>query len=249
MLSELQYLGLSEKEARIYELLASTEALSAATIAKRTDIKRASVYEVLQGLEKKQLISSFKKHGHMYFYIDTPEKLILQYQTKLKLAESIVTTIKQKNKTQEVTLEVHKDKAGFKQLYREILLSHEKEFLAWSNFASFDRIIDAKEDEKWTQERVKNGTRPRLIMVDNPVSQKFQKEDKKYPRETLLIKAGENFSSSLVISGDTLYLFDDKPDVLAIKIQHPGFSTMIREVFETNWITLKQKTKNSISSE
>lgn len=249
MLSELQYLGLSEKEARIYELLASTEALSAATIAKRTDIKRASVYEVLQGLEKKQLISSFKKHGHMYFYIDTPEKLILQYQTKLKLAESIVTTIRQKNKTQEVTLEVHKDKAGFKQLYREILLSHEKEFLAWSNFASFDRIIDAKEDEKWTQERVKNGTRPRLIMVDNPVSQKFQKEDKKYPRETLLIKAGENFSSSLVISADTLYLFDDKPDVLAIKIQHPGFSTMIREVFETNWITLKQKTKNSISSE
>jgi sugar-specific transcriptional regulator TrmB len=241
MISELQYLGLSEKEAKVYELLASTEGLSAATIAKRTDIKRASVYEVLQGLEKKQLVSSYKKHGHMYFYIDTPEKLVLQYQTKLKLAESIVTTIKQKKKTQEVSLEVHKDRAGFKQLYREILLSHEKEFLTWSNFESFDRIIDAEEDEKWTQERVKNGTRPRLIMVDNPVSQKFQKEDKKYPRETLLIKAGENFSSSLVISGDTLYLFDDKPDVLAIKIQHPGFSTMIREVFETNWVNLKQK--------
>ena len=177
----------------------------------------------------------------MYFYIDTPEKLVLQYQTKLKLAESIVTTIKRKNKTQGVSLEVHKDKAGFKQLYREILLSHEKEFLTWSNFESFDRIIDAEEDAKWTEERVQNGTRPRLIMIDNPVSQKFQKEDKKYPRETLLIKAGENFSSSLVISGDTLYLFDDKPDVLAIKIQHPGFSTMIREIFETNWVNLKQK--------
>ena len=48
MLSELQYLGLSEKEAKVYELLTSTEGLSAATIAKRTDIKRASVYEVLQ---------------------------------------------------------------------------------------------------------------------------------------------------------------------------------------------------------
>lgn len=235
MLSELQYLGLSEKEAKVYELLSGTEALSAATIAKRTGIKRASVYEVLQGLEKKQLVSSFKKHGHMYFYIDTPEKLILQHETKLKLAESIVATIKEKKKTQEVTLEVHRDKAGFAQLYREILLSHEKEFLAWSNFESFDRIIDPKDDKKWTEERVRNGTRPRLIMVDNPVSLKFQGEDTKWPRETRLINAGTNFSSTLVISGNTLYLFDDKPDTIAIKLQHPGFSTMMREVFDTYW--------------
>lgn len=239
MLSELQYLGLSEKEAKVYELLSGTEALSAATIAKRTGVKRASVYEVLQGLEKKQLVSSFKKHGHMYFYIDTPEKLILQHQTKLKLAESIVATIKEKKKTQEVTLEVHRDKAGFAQLYREILLSHEKEFLAWSNFESFDRIIDPKDDEKWTEERVKNGTRPRLIMVENPVSLKFQGEDTKWPRETRLIRAGTNFSSTLVISGNTLYLFDDKPDTIAIKLQHPGFSTMMREVFDTYWGNLK----------
>lgn len=235
MISELQYLGLSEKEAKVYELLSGTEALSAATIAKRTGIKRASVYEVLQGLEKKQLVSSFKKHGHMYFYIDTPEKLILQHETKVKLAQSIVLAIKEKKKTQEVTLEVHKDKAGFSQLYREILLSHEKEFLAWSNFESFDRIIDPKDDMTWTEERVKNGTRPRLIMVDNPVSEKFQREDSKYPRETRLINTHENFSSTLVISGNTIYLFDDKPDTIAIKLQHPGFSTMMREVFDTYW--------------
>ncbi len=241
MISELQYLGLSEKEAKVYELLSGTEALSAATIAKRTGIKRASVYEVLQGLEKKQLVSSFKKHGHMYFYIDTPEKLILQHETKVKLAQSIVLAIKEKKKTQEVTLEVHKDKAGFSQLYREILLSHEKEFLAWSNFESFDRIIDPKDDMTWTEERVKNGTRPRLIMVDNPVSEKFQREDSKYPRETRLINTHENFSSTLVISGNTIYLFDDKPDTIAIKLQHPGFSTMMREVFDTYWWNLGKK--------
>lgn len=239
MLSELQYLGLSEKEAKVYELLSGTEALSAATIAKRAGIKRASVYEVLQGLEKKQLVSSFKKHGHMYFYIDTPEKLILQHETKLKLAQSIVLAIKEKKKTQEVTLEIHKDKAGFAELYREILLSWEREFLAWSNFESFDRIIDPKDDETWTQERVKNGTRPRLIMVNNPVSEKFQREDNKYPRETRLINTHENFSSTLVISGNTIYLFDDKPDTIAIKLQHPGFSTMMREIFETYWSNLK----------
>lgn len=219
----------------MYELLCATEALSAATIAKRTNIKRASVYEVLQGLEKKQFMSSYKKHGHMYFYIDSPDKLVLQHQAKLKLAESIVAKIKEKKKTQEVTLEVHKDKAGFSELYREILLSSEREFLAWSNFESFDRIIDKKDDVRWTEERVKNGTRPRLIMVDNPVSLRFQEEDVKWPRETRLIRAGTNFSSTLVISGDTLYLFDDKPDTIAIKLQHPGFSTMMREIFDTYW--------------
>ncbi len=177
----------------------------------------------------------------MYFHIDSPERIIHQYKAKLELASSIVTQIKQKKKRQEVVLELHKDTQGFKELYKEILLSGEKEFLAWSNFESFDQIIDAAEEQKLTRERVENGTRPRLIMVRNSVSEKFQKEDKKWSRDTELIDGDNNFSSTLVMSQDTLYFFDDTPDVIAIKLVHSGFSTMMREIFESYWKTLKKR--------
>lgn len=238
MLESLLQLWLSDKEARIYELLSSVESLTAASIARQAWIKRASVYELLHGLEKKHLISYFRKHKTQYFYIDTPEKLVLQHQAKLKIAEEVVKNIRTKKRNQTVAIEVYRDAAGFSELYREILMGSGKEFCAWSNFESFDRIIDKKDDILWTTKRVERGTRPRLIMVDNDTSRCFQKNDNKFPRTTRLIGAKKNFSSTLVISGNTLYLFDDIPDVIAMKIQHPSMATMMQEIFDTSWSKL-----------
>lgn len=170
--------------------------------------------------------------------MDTPEKLILQHQAKLKIAEEVVKNIRSKKRTQTVSIEVHRDTEGFSELYREILLTSGKEFCAWSNFESFDRIINRDNDKKWTTERVKKGTRPRLIMIDNATSRSFQSSDSVYPRTTKLIKAKKNFSSTLVVSNDTTYLFDDKPDVIALKIQHTGIAEMIQDIFDTYWSQL-----------
>ncbi|MEI6711021.1 MAG: helix-turn-helix domain-containing protein [bacterium] len=200
MITSLLQLGLSEKEAQVYEQLTLSEALTAATLARRTNIKRASIYEVIYGLEKKNLLGSYRKYKTQYFYIDTPEKLILQHQTKLKIAEDIVRSIRSRKHHQTIAIEVHRDAEGFQKLYHEILTKSGREFCAWSNFESFDRIIPKKEDMIWTKERVKLGTRPRLIMVDNPTSQEFQKHDKDFPRQTRLIQSAKNFTSTLVIS-------------------------------------------------
>lgn len=238
MLNSLLQLGLSEKEAKLYEVLSRFDALTAASIAKHSGVKRASIYELLYGLEKNNLISHYQKNGTKYFYIDTPEKLILQHQAKLKIAEEVVKNIRSQKQKQTVTIEVHKDREWFQELYREILLHSGKEFCAWSNFESFDRIIDAKKDEQWTRERVKNGTRPRLIMIDNAVSRAFQRGDKTFPRTTRLINARQNFSSTLVITGPTVYLFDDVPEIIALKITHPNIATMMQEIFDTYWQNL-----------
>lgn len=235
MITSLLQLGLSEKEAQIYEQLTLSEALTAATLARRTNIKRASIYEVIYGLEKKNLLGSYRKHKTQYFYIDAPEKLILQHQAKLKIAEDIVRSIHSRKHHQTIAIEVHRDTEGFQKLYHEILANSGKEFCAWSNFESFDRIIPKKEDTIWTKERVKLGTRPRLIMVNNPTSQEFQKHDHDFPRQTRLIQSAKNFTSTLVVSQWNVYLFDDKPDVLAMKISHPNIATMMQEIFETSW--------------
>jgi sugar-specific transcriptional regulator TrmB len=56
MITSLIQLGLSEKEAQVYEQLTLSDTLTAATLARRTNIKRASIYEVIYGLEKKNLL-------------------------------------------------------------------------------------------------------------------------------------------------------------------------------------------------
>jgi sugar-specific transcriptional regulator TrmB len=149
-----------------------------------------------------------------------------------------VKNIRSKKRTQTVAIEVHRDKEGFSELYREILTGSGKEFCAWSNFESFESIINKDDDKKWTTERVKKGTRPRLVMIDNSTSRLFQASDSVYPRTTKLIKAGKNFSSTLVVSNGITYLFDDKPDVIALKIQHTGIAEKIQDIFDTYWSQL-----------
>lgn len=75
-------------------------------------------------------------------------------------------------------------------------------------------------------------------MIDNAVSRAFQRGDKTFPRTTRLINARQNFSSTLVITGPTVYLFDDVPEIIALKITHPNIATMMQEIFDTYWQNL-----------
>lgn len=72
----LQQLGLSDKEAKTY--LASLELGSATAqeIAKKTNLKRPTVYFVINRLIQLGLMSSFEKGKKTYFTAESPERLI-----------------------------------------------------------------------------------------------------------------------------------------------------------------------------
>ena len=235
----LKELGFSDKEASVYEIIVQFDGLTASSIAHHAGIKRASVYDLLRTLEKQWLISSYTKRGHKYFFADGIEKLASLQSARLKLAQDFVEEVKHKRRQQDIRVEQHRGKQGFSEMYKEILLSWTREFLAWSNFESFDRIIDPDDDKKWTQKRVDNGTRPRLIMVDNEVSREFQKQDLKNARMTKRIPSPNNFSATLLVKDHTTYRLDDDPEVVAIKIQSEGIATMMREIFDTYWNNLE----------
>lgn len=116
-----------------------------------------------------------------------------------------------------------------------MLLSGAKEFVAWSNFESFDSIIDPKDDEVWTQKRMDNGTRPRLIMVDNESSRAFEKEDAKWLRVTKRIQVDKEFSSTLVVCENSVYIFDKSSNILVLKIKSTNVANMLKEIFDSNW--------------
>lgn len=69
-------IGLNEKEAAIYLALLQVENSSVADIAKKTKLKRPTAYFVIEGLEKKGLISEVHVAKKVHYAAEPPERLV-----------------------------------------------------------------------------------------------------------------------------------------------------------------------------
>lgn len=71
----LQEIGLNEKEAMLYLALLQMDNDSVANLAKKTKINRSTVYFVLEGLEKKGLVSEVRLDKKVHYAAESPERL------------------------------------------------------------------------------------------------------------------------------------------------------------------------------
>jgi len=87
--NELQQLGLSEKEAKVY--LASLElgSTSVLEISKKAGLKRPTTYYAIEELIKKGLMSSFEKGKKRYFSAESPERLISLVSVQRRKAQAL----------------------------------------------------------------------------------------------------------------------------------------------------------------
>lgn len=67
--------GLSDKEVKIYLALLQVETDSVVDLAKKTKIKRPTVYTVLDSLNKKGLVSQIEQDNKVRYVAESPERL------------------------------------------------------------------------------------------------------------------------------------------------------------------------------
>lgn len=90
----LEELGLGDKEAAVYVALLSVDHASVLDVAKKTKIKRPTVYVALDSLEKKGLVSETQIGKKVHYQAEPPERLetyverqktaLLEQQKRLK---------------------------------------------------------------------------------------------------------------------------------------------------------------------
>ncbi|MEN9561172.1 MAG: hypothetical protein RIQ56_445, partial [Candidatus Parcubacteria bacterium] len=72
----LKNLGLNDNEIRVYLYLLTHGESIASIVAKRLEMKRATVYQVLESLEGKELVASFEKNNVAHFDAVEPEDIV-----------------------------------------------------------------------------------------------------------------------------------------------------------------------------
>ena len=180
----LQNLGLSEKEASVYIALLQVDNTSASELAQKTDIKRPTVYVMLESLEEKGLVSETTEGKRTRYQAEPPERL-----------ETYVQRRKQELEEQSKRLE---DDVipQLKSMQKE-----EGERPVVKYFEGKEGIISTME-EFFYQESEKEPGVMRLMYPNDRLNELFTAEDRKKYRSMRLEK---NIASKVLYTSDTEY--------------------------------------------
>jgi sugar-specific transcriptional regulator TrmB len=151
----LQEIGLSDKEASVYLNLLSSGHSSAAEISRTTNIKRPTVYTILESLSKKGLASETTQGNKTRYQAEPPERLetFVERQKNLleeksKTLHSVIPELKimQRESSDKPIVKYYEGKEGVLSSLEELFNAKEK-----SEESIYFIYPKDKVDEIWTE--------------------------------------------------------------------------------------------------
>ncbi len=141
-------IGLSGNEADIYLALLSLEPSLVSKIVEKTKINRTNIYDRLERLIDKGLVSYIIKNNRKYFYAAKPERIVRYLEEKedkiKEEKEIILKLLPELEKIQpiikEEIVEVYEGKEGLKTILEDIIRS-KKDILTYGSEGNFSRIL------------------------------------------------------------------------------------------------------------
>ena len=171
----LEYLGLSEKEATLYYALLQTEAASAVSLSRKTGIKQPTVYVVIEQLVKKGLAREVIIGKRTHFSAESPENLKTliekeknRIENKIIKTESIIAELKtvDKEKGDRPNVRFYEGREALKQSVHEYVsqvgFSEKMDYGIYS-YEKLTELFNKKDLEIIETRRIKNNVKFRAI--------------------------------------------------------------------------------------
>ena len=246
----LRNLGLSDNEIKVYLYLLTHGESIASVIAKRLEMKRATMYPILESLEKQELISTFEKNGTMHFDAVEPEDIIYVCEQRVhqmkrlqERAEGLHQEFKKlRDQGKMPKLEIrgkikyYEGLEAVTSLIEETLDEKEKEQLCFG-LNTFHTELSGNDWGNYTERRVKKGMKVRSIQPDTKEAVEYKSRDKDELRETRLVpKKDFPGESEINIIGDMIAMFTMKgQSPMGMKMYNKELAKALRSIFNLAW--------------
>lgn len=239
----LTHLGLSEKEADVYLATLELGMSPASVIARKAQLKRTTVHEILNRLSERGLVEYFVRKQTRYFSSLPPRALVDKYEKHVgDLKEALPNLLAVENRiVGKPKVSFYEGKEDLRRLYLDPL-SQSAEVL---NYFDPEKLFGYF-GESWVQqsaidERVRLGIPVRVIMPDSPLARRFLSRGPKEKRNARIVRdAKAYFPNEIYIYGDrfSIFSFDDN---MALMIESVDVVKTQRAIFELAWSSEKLK--------
>ncbi len=248
----LKILGFSEKEITVYLSVLEEGSAKGALIAKKTGLNRTTVYDIVEGLIQKGLISKFKKGNTMFFHALDPRQL-LTYLDREK--QETISLIDRKKKNVEELLpelislqdtasarpkiEFFEGEKGLREAYEDSLTCRGG-MLAYTNVQTMFEALP-NFFPQYFQRRVTKKIPIRAIFVQNPKSIERAELNQTELRETRFVPNPELiWTPEVKIYNDKVLIASWKEKV-AVILESKEYADLQKIVFELLWSVLPKQ--------
>ncbi|MBS3162545.1 hypothetical protein J4467_01355 [Candidatus Woesearchaeota archaeon] len=237
--SMLVEFGLSENQARVYLEIIQSPGRSGSNISKSLSIDRSFVYDIINSLINKGLVSYVVNGKIKVFYPSDPENLIKEIDEKKIKALNLIEEIKklqEKNKS-ENEVKVYEGKAGLKAYVREFLDCDN--FYTLGGGGTLNILEVLKYDypnyiKEFEQKKIKGS------LITSEKNKKIMGSI--YPKSSVKIRNLEHLDSSVSFSifnnKLAIYSAEEKPFVLIIN--NKEISSSLKNYFDHLWKQAKK---------
>lgn len=242
LLTFLTEIGMTENEATIYLTALSLGPATIFRLAQISEIKRTTVYSVVESLKQKGLIKVEVKGFKKLFMAEKPEKLEVMLELRRKRMETLLPEFQSIENLDggESFIKYYDGWDAVKSIYEEILreIRPHDEYLTVGNPAKlFPLYADYFNDfmERRAKLSRKLNFQIRLLLKECDKARELKQYEKNYNEEVKILPKNVNFSSNLIIIPKKVIIHQLVPPVRAVVIENKSAVQLQRELFNTIW--------------
>lgn len=230
------------KKADVYLAILELGSGTVIEIAKKAEVKRTTVYDILLDLEKTGLIYQTTKESKRLFVAEDPEKLKKKLEEKERILDEMLPQLRSFYNIKGIKpkIKFYEGKEGLRQVYSDTL-NYGGEILA---FASEDvvKVLGMDWANDYLAKRVKRGIRARIILPKTEIIERdFNPLDQKQLRSSKLVSAKKYpFSIEINIYGHQKVALMSSREEMGIIIEGREIYNTLKLIFELLWDNLPE---------
>ncbi len=241
---ELENIGLSEKEAKVYLAALALGPSTAQAIAAKATVNRSNTYVMIESLIKRGLMSSFEKGKKRFFESEKPNKLMAvidenlnDLQKKKRLFADLLPGLNElaSGDIASTRVRLFEDLNGLVQLQNDMLqtASETKRVYAIAAVEDARKFVSADSMAPIWEKMRQNKIRIKVIYtkmgegqeIDNPYWENRRLPIEKFP-----------FRGELVIYGDKAsFVTYDGGKIIGTLIESTSINSLLKVLFELAW--------------
>lgn len=239
----LESLGFTDKKAKIYLAILELGEATVLDVAKRTGIKRTTIYNIIPELISEGAIKTTTRRKRRIFYIEDPGSLKLSIDEKIKRLENSLPEFKalQNILPLKPKITYYEDFGGIRDLYQDTLNSSSAGdfILSITGVLNFERMPEDY-PQIYVNERVRRKIRTRTISPYFEGAEKWKRTEQKELREMKIVRNSDFvFSADIEIYANKVALVSFKEGMIGVVIESKEIAQMMRANFELMWSLLE----------
>ncbi|MEK7463775.1 MAG: helix-turn-helix domain-containing protein [Patescibacteria group bacterium] len=236
-------LGLSENESAVYFSALSLGPTTILKVAKSAEIKRTTVYSVIESLQSKGLVRIELKGFKKLYVAEGPEKLesILE-QRKAKLKQFMPELAALYNlKGGESFLKYHEGLEAVKNVYESLIkdVRPHEDYLVMANQDQW-LSLDPDYFRDFLVRRAKLPIKVRMMFQDTELGRKWQAERHVLNTKIRMLPESTKLTTNLVVTPQRVLIHQLIPPVFGIVIENRSIIRMHQEMYDIIWKSLSE---------